>query len=98
MLTSKQRAYLKAEANQLPTILMVGKGGVSDDVIQQAVDALRKRELIKCKVLETAPKIPRETAEEIAARTGAEVVQVIGTKFILYLANPKEPVYTLPQA
>ena len=47
MLTSKQRAYLRGEANQLATILMVGKGGVSDDVVQQAVDALRKRELIK---------------------------------------------------
>ncbi len=98
MLTSKQRAYLKSEANRLSTILMVGKGGVSDDVVQQAVDALRKRELIKCKVLETAPKIPRETAEEVAERTGAEVVQVIGTKFILYQKNEKEPVYTLPEA
>lgn len=82
----------------MATILMVGKGGVSDDVVQQAVDALRKRELIKCKVLETAPKIPRETAEEIAQRTDSEVVQVIGTKFILYKENPKEPIYTLPKA
>lgn len=98
MLTSKQRAYLRGEANQLATILMVGKGGVSDDVVQQAVDALRKRELIKCKVLETAPKVPRDTAEEVAERAGAEVVQVIGTKFILYKANPKEPIYTLPKA
>ena len=54
--------------------------------------------MIKCKVLETAPKVPRDTAEEVAERTGAEVVQVIGTKFILYKANPKEPIYTLPKA
>ncbi len=98
MLTSKQRAYLKGEANQMATILMVGKGGVGDDVVQQAADALRKREMIKGKVLETSPTSPRETAEEIAARTGAEVVQVIGTKFILYKENPKEPIYKLPKA
>lgn len=98
MLTSKQRAYLKGEANQLATILMVGKCGVGDDVVQQAADALRKREMIKGKVLETAPQTPRDTAEEIAARTGSEVVQVIGTKFILYKENPKEPIYKLPKA
>lgn len=97
MLTSKQRAYLKGEANQMETILIVGKGGISDDVVQQAVDALRKREMIKGKVLETSPQPPREIAEEIAARTGAEVVQVIGTKFILYKQNPKEPIYKLPK-
>ena len=97
MLTSKQRAYLKAEANQLATILMIGKGGVGDDVIQQASDALRKRELIKCKVLETAPESPRETAEMVASRTDSEVVQVIGTKFILFKQNGKEPVYKLPK-
>ena len=98
MLTSKQRAYLKGEANSLSTILIVGKGGVSDDVIQQAEDALRKRELIKGKVLETAPKVSRDTAEEVAERTGAEVVQVIGNKFILYRENSKDPIYTLPKA
>lgn len=97
MLTSKQRAYLRGQANGLTSILIVGKGGVSDDVVQQAVDALRKRELIKGSVLETAPATPREIAEEIAARCEAEVVQVIGSKYILYKANPKEPIYKLPR-
>ncbi len=98
MLTSKQRAYLRGLANPLDTILMVGKGGVTGDVIQQADQALTARELIKCKVLETAPHSPRDTSSEVAQATGSEVVQVIGTKFILYRKNPKESRIPLPKA
>ncbi len=100
MLTSKQRAFLRAEANSLPTILIIGKQGISDDVIRQADEALRKRELIKCKVLETAPKVSRDIADDIAAETGSDVVQVIGTKFILFRQKDKEKeqIYHLPRA
>ncbi|NLJ30232.1 MAG: YhbY family RNA-binding protein [Clostridiales bacterium] len=97
MLTSKQRAYLRSLANDMDTILMVGKGGIGDDVIKQADDALAAREIIKAKVLETAPLSVRETAEQVALRTSSEVVQVIGSKFVLYRKNPKEPKITLPK-
>ncbi len=97
MLTSKQRAYLRALANPIETILMVGKGGVSADILKQADDALKARELIKGKVLETAPHSVRDTAEEIAAHTRAEVIQVIGTKFILYRKNQQDPKIILPK-
>lgn len=97
MLTSKQRAYLRGLANSIDTILMVGKGGVSEDVLNQADSALTARELMKGKTLETAPLSPRETAEEVAGRVNAEVVQVIGTKFVLYRRNPKEPKIVLPK-
>lgn len=99
MLTSKQRAYLRAMAVHLDTILMVGKSGMSPELIKQADDALTKRELIKGKVLvETAPVSPKEAAEEIAAATKSEVVQVIGSKFCLYRKNQKEPKIVLPKA
>ncbi len=97
MLTSKQRAYLRGLANSMDTILMVGKGGVSEEVLSQADTALTARELMKCKTLETAPLSPRETAEEVAKRVDAEVVQVIGTKFVLYRRNHKEPKILLPK-
>lgn len=97
MLTSKQRAYLRSLANDMDTILMVGKGGIGDDVIKKADDALAAREIIKAKVLETAPLSVRETAEQVALRTSSEVVQVIGSKFVLYRKNPKEPKITLPK-
>lgn len=99
MLTSKQRAYLRSLAVSADTILMVGKSGVGADLIKQADDALAARELIKGKVLsETSPVAPRAAAEQIAQATGAELVQVIGSKFVLYRKNPKEPKIILPKA
>ncbi|MBC8532520.1 YhbY family RNA-binding protein [Yeguia hominis] len=97
MLTSKQRAYLRALANPIDTILMVGKSGMSEDIVKQADDALTAREIIKGKVLETSPLSAREAAEEIAGLTSSEVVQVIGSKFVLYRRNEKEPKITLPK-
>ena len=98
MLNSKQRAYLRSLANSLDTILMVGKGGLSDQIYKSADEAITARELIKGKVLETCELSVREAAEAIAAEINADVVQVIGTKFILYRKNEDEPVIVLPKA
>lgn len=98
MITSKQRAFLRSLANDIDTILMIGKSGVGADIIKQAGDALTAREILKAKVLETSPVPVREAAEQIAAQTGAEVVQVIGSKFVLYRKNEKEPKIALPKA
>ena len=84
MLNSRQRAQLRGLANSMETILQVGKSGVTENTVKQVSDALEARELIKLRTLETCPTSPRETAEEIAEKTGAEVVQVIGTRFVLY--------------
>ncbi len=91
MLTSKDRASLRKIANSLDTILQVGKGGISEQVVKQADDALEARELIKGKVLENAPAFAREVADELASATNSDVVQVIGTKFVLYRKNKKNP-------
>lgn len=95
MLTSKQRAQLRALANPLETILQVGKSGVGEQLVKQVDDALTARELIKLRVLETAPGTVREIAEELAAAAGAEVVLTIGTRFVLYRRNSKKPVIQL---
>lgn len=84
MLTSKERARLRGLANELRTIFQVGKGDLSENLIEQVSDALEKRELIKLRVLETSGLTAREAAAEIAGETGSEVVQVIGTRFVLY--------------
>ena len=83
-LTSKQRAQLRGLANSIDTILHVGKDGLGDNLIKQADDALEARELIKGKVLENSMLTAREAAEARAKATRSEVVQVIGTKFVLY--------------
>lgn len=92
MLTSKQRATLRGIASTYETIFQIGKGGISETLIQQVKDALRKRELIKLHVLDNCPMDAREAAAELAEATAAEVVQVIGSRFVLFLRNPKEPV------
>ena len=83
-LTSKQRAQLRGLANSIDTIVHVGKDGLGDNLIKQADDALDARELIKCKVLENSMLTAREAADALARATRSEVVQVIGTKFVLY--------------
>ncbi|MBQ8795448.1 MAG: ribosome assembly RNA-binding protein YhbY [Clostridia bacterium] len=88
MLTSKQRAFLRGMANSYDTILIVGKGGIVDTLIKQADDALKARELFKGKVLESCELNSRQVADELAEKTNADVVQVIGSKFILYRPNP----------
>lgn len=84
MLNSRQRAQLRAMANSMETIFQIGKSGVGENIIKQTDEALEARELIKLRVLETCPVSARDAAEEIAAGVGADVVQVIGTRFILY--------------
>lgn len=96
-MTSKQRAFLRSLATNIDTIVMVGKGGMSGNIIKQTDDALTARELIKGKVLETSDINSRETAEILAKETNSEVVQVIGTKFVLYRRNNDEPKIILPK-
>ena len=84
MLNSRQRAQLRGMANDFETILQVGKMGISENTVKQVEDALEARELIKMSVLETSPVTSREAADELAKKTCADVVQVIGRKFILY--------------
>ena len=83
-LTSKQRAQLRGLANDIDTNVHIGKDGIGDNLIKQADDALEARELIKGKVLENSMLSAREGAEELAKATRSQVVQVIGTKFVLY--------------
>ena len=89
MLTSKQRAELRAQANALDTTLMVGKDGVTEALIAEADNQLTARELVKGKVLENAMLTPREVCDAICEETGADGVAVIGTKFVIYRFSEK---------
>ncbi len=89
MLTSKERAELRSQANTLDTTLMVGKSGITDAVIAEAENLLTARELVKGKVLEGAFMTPREACDAICEATGSEGVAVIGTKFVIYRFSEK---------
>ena len=83
-LTSKQRAQLRGMASTLDTIIQVGKDGIGENLIAQVNSALEARELVKGRVLENSMLTAREAAEQLKVPTRSEVVQVIGSKFVLY--------------
>ena len=83
-LTSKQRAYLRSLANTLDTILYIGKEGITPNTVKQVYDALEARELVKCSVQKGAPMDAREACQILCGQTGAEPVQCIGSRFVIY--------------
>lgn len=97
MLTGKQRAYLRSIAQSYTTIFFVGKQGIGGELIKQLDDALNARELIKVGVQENCDYTPREAADTVARQLEADVVQVIGRKFVLWRRsrNPKKRVIEL---
>lgn len=96
MLTGKQKRYLRAMGNEMEPILMVGKDEVTDNVIKQANDALKARELIKGRVLQNCADAPKNVAAALAEAASAELVQVIGRNFILYRPSSDKPIIELP--
>lgn len=93
MLTSKQRSFLRAKANGMEDIIHIGKDGLNENIIKQAGDALKKRELIKGKIQNNSLEDAREAGEEIARKTNSELVCTIGSKFILYKRNKDKNQY-----
>ena len=89
MLTSKERAELRAQSNPIETTLMVGKSGVTEAVIAEAENLLTARELVKGKVLEGALMSPREVSDAICEATGAEGIACVGSKFVIYRFSEK---------
>ena len=89
MLTSKQRAKLKSVGAELKALHQMGKNDIDENYIIQLNAVLDAREIIKISVLDTAPYTPKEAAEILAERTDSEVVQVIGSKIILYRQSRK---------
>lgn len=93
MLTGKQRASLRAMANSLQPIFQIGKGNLNENLIKSVKEALEAREMVKITILETAEIAPREAMEVLLQATGAEPVQCIGRKLVLYLPSEKHCFY-----
>ena len=95
MLSSKQRAQLRSMASTMDTIVIVGKGGITENLIVQVSDALKARELVKGKVLESSLLSAKEACAALAEACAAEPVQFIGSKFVLYKRNDADPIIEL---
>ena len=96
-MTSKQRAYLRGQANTIDAIFQVGKGGITDVLLKQLDDAIEARELIKITILETAPASAKELAEELAQGSNSVVVQTVGNKVTLFRQKKKNSKFDLPK-
>lgn len=88
-MTSKERAKLKSIASNMETIFQIGKNPIGDTLIKQVRDALKAREMIKLRVLESSELTPREAAEALAEAVNCEVVQVIGSRIVLFKRRDK---------
>lgn len=96
-LTSKQRAHLRSLAHHLKPVVQIGAGGLTDSAMQGLLEAFNTRELLKVKVLETAPEGTWEMGDQIAARLdGVHVAQTIGRTLVLYRRHPEKPEIRLP--
>ena len=90
-MTGKQRASLRAMANTIETILYIGKEGITDHTVKECYDALEARELIKGRVQQGAPISAREALTELCSKTGAEPIQQIGRRFVMYRPSRENP-------
>ena len=95
-MTGKQRAYLRSMANTMDTILYIGKDGVTQHTISEAYDALEARELIKCCVQQGSELGARDACGILCERVGAEPIQCIGRRFVIYRESRKNKVIQLP--
>ena len=98
MITSKQRAYLRGLAQNIPAIMQIGKGGLTDNMLKTFSDALEARELIKLHVLENSGESPKDMIAALAEALNADPVAVVGKKIVLYRVSEKKPVIELPKA
>ncbi|MCR2032561.1 YhbY family RNA-binding protein [Anaerofustis stercorihominis] len=94
-MNSKERSLLKKEASKMQPIIHIGKDGMSDNIVTQADDALKARELVKGKIQQNSLEDVRESAEYLADKTNSEVVITIGSTFVLYRRNPDKNKYNI---
>jgi len=86
-LSGKQKRYLRSLGHHLTQSVIVGREGLSDNLLQSCEEGLNAHELIKVKLGQNCPLDKKEAASELAAKTGAYLVQLIGRTILLYRAN-----------
>ena len=96
MLTGKQKRYLRSLAHHEKPIFQIGKAGINDNLVQQVHDALEKRELIKVSILQNCFEDKNEVAEQLAEKSGSELVQLIGHTIVLYKESMESKQIQLP--
>ena len=89
-MTSKQRSKLKSIAANLSPVTQIGKGGITENLLNTLSEALAAREIIKVNVLQNAEADADTIAQNVAELLGAEVVYVIGRKAVFYRRSSRK--------
>jgi len=89
MINSKQRAWLRAQANDIPCQFHIGKGDVDAEIVTGLDEIMTTHELLKINVLKTASDPAKQIADKLADAVGADIVQVIGRRIVLYRFSDK---------
>lgn len=97
MINSKQRAYLRSLANTVNAQYQIGKGDITESQVNMLLEAMEAKEIIKINVLENSLRTARDVCDELVELTGAEPVQVIGRKIVLYKESKKNKTIKLPK-
>lgn len=97
MITSRQRSYLKSLAHELNPTVYIGKAGLTENIVNEIEVGLYTRELVKVKIQEGCDLNPKEVASQMVDRLGAEFVQAIGRKFVLYRESKDNKQIELPK-
>ena len=84
MLTSKERANLRAIASKIDPVTQLGMSGITENFLDGLDKALSAREIVKITVLKNSPVMPKEAGEVLAGKLHAEFVAAIGGKVVLY--------------
>lgn len=97
MITGKQRSYLKSLAHELDPLFQLGKQGITENFVVQLDEALETKELIKVKILQNCDLDATLVANQLSEELGAEFVQSIGSKFVIYRPSKKNKKIQLPK-
>lgn len=90
-LTSRQVKHLRGLGHKLSPLVLIGKEGISEGVIDAAQTELATHELIKVKIGSNSSVAKKDAAELIPNATASSLVQLIGKTLLLYKANPEIP-------
>lgn len=89
MLTPTQRKSLKRQAHHLKPTVFVGKEGMSDTLVGAVNESIEAHELIKVRFVDCKDS-KKEMSNQLAERSGSELVGTIGHLAILFRQNPDE--------
>ncbi|PNK60231.1 YhbY family RNA-binding protein [Psychrobacter sp. FDAARGOS_221] len=87
-LDSTELRRLKGIGHELKPVVTIGGKGLSESVVEELDRALNDHELIKIKMPPGSKEEREAFSDELAAKTGAQLIHSIGRMALLLRRNP----------